>query len=112
MSLPQRFGTTIETVPNKVPYLFAEAELAAIWRERIGPQGFKIGICWQGNPVGKIDQGRSVPLHEFQPLTRVPRVRLIALQRKHGLEQLADLPHGMQVETPGGRQFRRVVREQ
>lgn len=101
LSLPQCFGTTRDTVPAAVPYVFAEPELVAKWRDRIGSEPFKIGICWQGNPSGKIDRGRSVPLTEFAPVAAVPGVHLISLQRKHGLEQLANLPQGMRVETPG-----------
>src|SRR5438067_1959538 len=95
------FGTTLESVPNNVPYVLAEPELVTRWRERIGSQGLKVGICWQGNPLGRIDKGRSVPLREFRALARVPDVRLISLQRKHGLEQLANPPDGMRVETLG-----------
>ncbi len=99
MSLPARFETTVETIPGKVPYVAPEHELVERWRERIGRQGFKIGICWQGNPAGAIDRGRSAPLTEFRPMAAIPGVRLISLQRKHGVEQLARLPDGMHIET-------------
>lgn len=101
MSLPERFGTSIASVPNAVPYLFAEPDLVAKWRKQIGDEGLRIGICWQGNPVGQIDKGRSIPLAHFQSIASIPGVRLISLQRSHGLEQLGQLPAGMQVETLG-----------
>ena len=101
MSLPERFGTTLDTLPNSVPYIFPEAELVEKWRERLGNQGFKIGICWQGNPAGAIDRGRSIPLSQFEALGQIPGVRLISLQRTHGLEQLDRLPPEMRVETQG-----------
>ena len=101
MSLPGVFGTTVETIPATVPYLRAEAALVAQWRERLGPHGFKIGISWQGNPSGKIDIGRSLPLCCFAPLASIPGVRLISLQKRHGLDQLQSLPPGMTVETLG-----------
>jgi tetratricopeptide (TPR) repeat protein len=99
MSLPERLGITLDTLPNSVPYIFPEAELVEKWRERLGPGGFKVGVCWQGNPSGAIDRGRSVPLGQFQALARIPGVRLISLQRTHGLNQLDTLPAGMRVET-------------
>jgi hypothetical protein len=49
-----------------------------------------------------VDRGRSIPLAAFAPLAAVPGVRLIALQARHGTEQLARLPAGMTVETLGG----------
>jgi hypothetical protein len=101
MSLPERFGVALGDLPGNVPYLFAESALVAQWHTRIGDAGFKIGICWQGNPLGKIDKGRSIPLAKYQPLAAVPGVRLISLQKTHGLDQLANLPGGMVVETLG-----------
>jgi hypothetical protein len=44
---------------------------------------------------------RSIPLAAFAPLAAIPGVRLISLQVGHGVEQLADLPAGMRVETLG-----------
>jgi tetratricopeptide (TPR) repeat protein len=101
MSLPQRFGTALETLPSNVPYVFAEPDLVEAWRQRLGTDGFKLGVCWQGNPAGAIDKGRSIPLREFRPLANLAGVRLISLQRTHGLDQLANLPEVMRVETLG-----------
>ena len=98
MSLPLRLNAPVPRADD--PYVSAEPDLIAHWRERIGAEGFKIGLCWQGNPRGRIDQGRSIPLEKFRPLS-LPGVRLISLQRTHGLEQLAHLPAGMTVETLG-----------
>ncbi|HXJ02836.1 MAG TPA: tetratricopeptide repeat-containing glycosyltransferase family protein, partial [Micropepsaceae bacterium] len=100
MSLPHRFGTELSSIPDRIPYLAAEDDLIARWKPLIGEHGFKIGIAWQGNPKGKIDQGRSIPLSEYVPLSGVPGVRLISLQKTHGLDQLATLPQGT-VETLG-----------
>jgi hypothetical protein len=101
ISLPYFFKTNLSSTPNQVPYLSAEAELKMAWRARIGAHGFKIGISWQGNPVGTIDTGRSVPLKEFVRLSKIPKIRLISLQKHVGLDQLADLPEGAKIETLG-----------
>jgi tetratricopeptide (TPR) repeat protein len=101
MSLPHRFGDDLTSIPNSVPYLRAENDLVAHWRGRIGDHGFKIGIAWQGNPDGQVDQGRSIPLREYLALARASGIRLISLQRCHGLDQLAELPEDATIETLG-----------
>jgi FkbM family methyltransferase len=102
ISLPLWFGTDLESIPNQVPYLEPEEGLARRWKQIIGDTGFKIGIAWQGNPQGKADRGRSFPLSELASLSRLPGVRLISLQKHHGLDQLAGLPVGTMVETLSG----------
>ncbi len=100
LSLPGVFGTTVDTTPP-VPHLHAEASLAEHWRERLGDHGFRIGIVWQGSRDSPADRGRSAPLIQFAGLAAIPGVRLISLQKGHGLEQLESLPEGMTVETLG-----------
>ena len=68
---------------------FAEPDLIEHWRERLPKAEFRIGISWQGNPKFKQDKTRSIPLAEFVPLADVPGIRLIALQKDHGAEQIA-----------------------
>jgi tetratricopeptide (TPR) repeat protein len=100
-SLPRAFATRLDNVPASVPYLVAEPERARKWAARIGVESFKIGVVWQGNPNPEADMARSAPLAAFAPLAAVPGVRLISLQVGYGVEQLADLPAGMRVETLG-----------
>jgi tetratricopeptide (TPR) repeat protein len=101
MSLPHVLGTTPETIPRDVPYLFAEPARAAAWAKRLPAGQFRVGIVWQGNSTADIDIGRSMPLSSFAPLCHIPRVTLISLQKYDGVEQLAQLPPGMSVETLG-----------
>jgi tetratricopeptide (TPR) repeat protein len=102
MSLPFIFGTNSDAaIPRSVPYLAADPERIAKWAARLGRDGFKVGISWQGNKVYVADQFRSIPLNKFAPLAGVPGVRLISLQALWGTEQLANLPDGMSVETLG-----------
>jgi tetratricopeptide (TPR) repeat protein len=80
MSLPLAFGTSVPTIPACVPYLFADPLRAAHWRRRLGDEGFKVGVVWQGSR-NRIDVGRSVPPAVFAPLATIPGVRLISLQK-------------------------------
>jgi tetratricopeptide (TPR) repeat protein len=101
LSLPLAFATTLETVPAETPYLRAEPERVRKWKDRLGGEGFKIGVVWQGGKAGRIDTGRSFALTEFFRLSRLPNVRLISLQKGEGVEQLREMPEGMVVETLG-----------
>ena len=72
-SLPRAFATRIDSVPAPVPYLAAEPELMRKWAARIGAEGFKIGVVWQGNANPEADMARSAPLAAFAPLAAIAR---------------------------------------
>ena len=103
LSLPRVFKTRLDTIPRQLPYLFADADRVAAWRRELGPEGFKVGVVWQGNPTYKNDRRRSVPVETFAPLAAIPGLRLISLQAIHGFDQLQRLPAGMRVETLGAK---------
>ena len=101
MSLPLRLATDSASIPRGIPYLKAEAQGVDDWEDRVGERGFKIGIAWQGNADRKVDWSRSFQLSEFVPLARRPGIRLISLQKHKGVDQLANLPPDIVVETLG-----------
>jgi hypothetical protein len=89
MSLPRLFGTTLETIPNRFPYLDANPALVRRWRQRLGTDdAVRIGVAWQGNPKFPNDRRRSFRLAELERLARVEGVRLYSLQKGPGTEQL------------------------
>jgi tetratricopeptide (TPR) repeat protein len=107
LSLPGILGTTVETIPARVPYLAADPERVAQWRKKLAGPEFKVGIAWQGSRTFHWDRYRSIPLAHFAPLGEVAGVRLINLQKGHGSEQLRDAPFavtdlGDEVDTKTG----------
>src|SRR5690606_12146418 len=60
-----------------------------------------VAIAWQGNPDYRHDARRSIPLAAFAPLADDPALRFVALQRGHGLEQLARIMWRDRVIDPG-----------
>jgi len=98
MSMPLILGLDEKQIPADVPYLRADAARIAAWKERLPQSTLRVGIAWQGSAS---DRERWVPLKKFAPLSRVPGVTLISLQKTDGLDQLTDLPAGMTVETLG-----------
>jgi len=92
MSLPRLLKTTLATIPAADPYIIPNPARVARWRDELADvTGFKIGVCWQGNPKYPADRQRSFPLEALAPLARVPGVRLFSLQKGNGTEQLAAL---------------------
>jgi hypothetical protein len=86
LSLPGIFHTTLETIPNAVPYLSAEPARIEFWRARLKEAGScLVGVAWQARAG---DWRRSVPLAHFASLARVPGVRFVSLQHGEGVEQL------------------------
>ncbi|WP_377806236.1 tetratricopeptide repeat-containing glycosyltransferase family protein (plasmid) [Azospirillum sp. A29] len=95
MSLPALFGTRLETVPSRVPYLKAEPELVARWGERLaGLDGLKVGIVWAGSPTHGNDKNRSIGLAPFARLAAIPGVRLVSIQKGPTEGQAANPPGG------------------
>ena len=100
LSLPLAFQTKMKSIPALTPYLFAEKERVVRWKEAIGMEGFKIGICWHGAASG-IAVGRSFHVNELREISRIEGVRLISLQKGAGVAQLADSSLLTRVETLG-----------
>lgn len=101
VSLAHMFKTRLDTIPAEVPYLAADPALVDKWRARIGAEGFRVGVAWQGNPDLPNDRFRSVDPRVFAPLAAIPGVRLISLQAIHGLDRLVHLPPEMRIESFG-----------
>lgn len=98
-SIPLAVGMRAETIPVADHYLTAQVARVARWKEKIGAHGFRIGIAWQGNNLVMGSEGKSFPVAALEHIAKMPGVRLIALQKNAGSEQLAHLPPGMTVET-------------
>lgn len=97
VGVPGVLGVTPETIPAVVPYLAADPQRVSTWRAKLGA-GFKIGLSWQGSPAFVHDRGRSIPLEAFAPLADLPDIRLISLQKRPGLEQIAKVPFRGRIE--------------
>lgn len=116
MSLPCILGTTLETIPGRVPYLFAEPAQVERWRPVLDAirathanasgRPLLVGVGWQGHPDHRADRWRSYPLAGLAPIAEVPSVRLISLQVGHGTEQLAALEGRFPVTLLPGRKGR------
>jgi tetratricopeptide (TPR) repeat protein len=81
MSLPRIFGTTVESVPGKIPYLRAPPSASAPMVLTSAPnQDLRVGLVWAGNPLNQDDFHRSMPLDRLAPLLATPGVQFFSLQ--------------------------------
>lgn len=63
LNLPMAFGTASDNIPAQVPYIQADRQLCAVWRQRLGlPTRRRLGIAWSGNPAHPENRLRSIPL--------------------------------------------------
>jgi Tfp pilus assembly protein PilF len=84
-SVPGLLHTTLETIPAKIPYLFADPVRVAAWGERLGarlpPGTRRIGLAWTGRPTHPNDRRRSLPLARLAPLATAGGASFVSLQK-------------------------------
>ncbi len=80
MSLPRVLGTTLETVPARVPYLQPDHRSLDLRPGPIPNPRLKVGLAWSGSPTHLNDRHRSCRLLDFAPLLDVSDVAFYSLQ--------------------------------
>ena len=88
LDMPFIFGTTVETIPSRVPYIYADPLKARYWRDKLAGPQLKVGIAWAGSPEHGNDRYRSCSLKNFIPLGQVEGVRLYGLQKGPAARQM------------------------
>ncbi len=124
MSLPGIFQTTLETIPDRIPYIFADGKKIKFWQDRINKHTFNVGIVWAGNPTTKYEHGglsglehlnlvwagnpsnktaagRSNQLECFAPLAGIDGVQLYGLQKGAAAVQAEELSNSINVINLG-----------
>jgi len=102
LGLPRLFGTTLETIPARVPYLSADPAEVDAWRQRLAAlPGLRVGLVWSGEPrprmptFAMMDTRRSLALAALAPLGEVTGVSFVSLQKGVAAAQAANPPAGM-----------------
>lgn len=96
MSLPLAFGTTLDNLPSRVPYLQAPEKKAAVWQRRLVEQGagLKVGLAWSGNPRFGAARLKACPVERLKPLLCVPGCVFVSLQTGGAAVEAARLAGG------------------
>ena len=100
MSLPHLCQSRLDDLPAALPYLRADAQRQADWRERLlrdhPGDVLRIGLVWRGNPRHENDAQRSMPhLRTLAALSAVPGIRCHSLQSGAGADDVDDPPPGL-----------------
>ena len=83
LSLPRVLGTTLATIPDRVPYLAADPALVAAWRARRPAKArLRAGLAWAGSAAHTNDAQRSIPLQMLGPLLDLDGVSFVSLQKE------------------------------
>ncbi len=99
LGLPLVFGTKLDTIPAKIPYVNADPELVQKWRSKIGQDKstVKVGLVWAGNPKLKFGHSRSCPIGTFLPLAERGDITFYSLQKGESEEQAKNLSEDMKL---------------
>ena len=87
LSLPLALGTTLETIPNRIPYLIPDPERVAHWQTRIAALGLpaftrKIGMVWKPGSGMNTAAQRALTLQTLAPLLNQPGCACFSLQKE------------------------------
>jgi tetratricopeptide (TPR) repeat protein len=92
--VPAALAHTPADFPTAIPYVFADAQLIELWRQRLAPHpGRKIGICWRAGDKHPAGAKRNIPLAAVAPLTTLPGCRFFSLQKGPGAEEIRIWPN-------------------
>ncbi|MCU0541345.1 MAG: tetratricopeptide repeat protein [Oscillatoriaceae cyanobacterium Prado104] len=78
MSLAHILGTTLENIPQNIPYLAPPAECKFTLAS---DAKLKVGIVWAGSPKRRKDDRRSCKLSDFIQFFDVPEIAFYSLQK-------------------------------
>jgi tetratricopeptide (TPR) repeat protein len=91
LSLPLAMGATLETIPDKVPYLRADEKEIFKWAQRLAPmsgQKPRIGLVWAGSArlhltsLAMTDRRRSISPTMLEPLLKNKNIAFFSLQKE------------------------------
>ncbi|MCS6958596.1 MAG: tetratricopeptide repeat protein [Pseudanabaenaceae cyanobacterium SKYGB_i_bin29] len=83
-SVPAAVGTSLETIPNSVPYLFPLDDPNSPIPDLIATHGknkLKVGIVWASSLTHKTSPKRSIPLTFLRELFELDHIQFFSLQK-------------------------------
>ena len=80
--MPLAFGTRLDSIPSRVPYLpLPDADRLQAFERRLGAhEKLRVGLVWSGNPRHQNDRNRSMPLAMLSRLVAIDAT-FVSLQK-------------------------------
>lgn len=93
MSLPLVFKSSLDTVPQVVPYLHSNQFKAALWKERLSHcRRFRVGLVWNGGfrqdrpQLWRLNERRNISLQIFAEYFQHADIDFFSLQKGNPAE--------------------------
>jgi tetratricopeptide (TPR) repeat protein len=105
-SLPRAFATTLDSIPARLPYLFADPDLTARWAARLPADGLRVGLAWAGQARPwlpgfiALDRRRGMSLATLLPLAAIVGLSLVSLQLGPSAAEAAAPPRTLPLRDP------------
>jgi tetratricopeptide (TPR) repeat protein len=92
MSLPLHFNTQLPTIPAQVPYITADDQKSATWKNRLqGLPGRRVGLAWATGKTGQTDKRQLSPA-TLSRLADVKNISFVSLQKGDDVAVPPNLP--------------------
>jgi Tfp pilus assembly protein PilF len=103
LSLPLAFGTTLDTIPNSVPYLVPDPVRVLDWKARIAALDLpvatrKIGIAWKSGNIMNIAHLKGLPIAHLEPIMNLPGYACFSLQKEPDQERMPWVSSGTLID--------------
>lgn len=98
-SLPVIFNTTLDTIPQNIPYIPNDFDLSNKWKEKLKRDisKLKIGLTWAGNPKNTKIRYKSFSLDTLSPLANFYDITFYSLQKEEAAKEAKNPPMGMKL---------------
>ena len=89
LTIPERLGTTLETIPVAVPYLVPPVNLVNAWAARLaGLPGKKVGLVWASGETYLYHMFRTVQLKQLMAFFELEGISWVSLQKGEAVSQI------------------------
>jgi tetratricopeptide (TPR) repeat protein len=98
IALPERFASTLDTIPWSGPYVQADPARLVPWAQAVAtaaPRRRRVGLVWTGNPENLGNRERSVTLQQLGTLADAGDITFFSLQKGVDAAARGPVPPGM-----------------
>jgi hypothetical protein len=95
--LPIIFGTTVDTVPGRVPYISVDPDISLKWKNSLTDSntGYRIGLTWSGGHAIGMYRQRAIPFELFSRLNGLKNLSIYSLQIGNELNETERAKHNI-----------------